>query len=103
MSLTTIESAVRDGLETVVTDISQKVTALRPHLEELASMAEKAEQSPLMQAAMSVALSPELEQQLASLILQFAKLAGVPQPATAVPAAVTEYPAEAEPAAPVPA
>jgi len=78
MSLSTIEGAVRTGLEHVVTDISQKVTELRPHLEELASMAEKAEQSPLVKAALSVALGPELEQQLANIIITFANAVGTP-------------------------
>lgn len=97
MSLSTVEAAVRDGLEHVVTDISQKVTQLRPHLEELASMAEKAESSPLVQAALSVTIGPELEQQLASIILTFAKAVGTP------PVSVTPGPAApaSPPVAPV--
>lgn len=86
MSLTTVEAAVRSGLETVVTDISQKVTELRPHLEELTSLAEKAEQSPLVKAALSVALGPELEQQLANIIITFANAVGTP-PVSVTPAA----------------
>lgn len=92
MSLATIENAVRDGIEHVVTDISQKVTALRPHLEELASLAELAESSPLVKAALSVALGPELELQLANIILTFAKAVGT-APVSVTPSAPVNPPA----------
>lgn len=86
MSLSTIESAVRNGLEAVVADATKAVSAVGPHLQELASLAAKAESSPLVQAALSVALGPQLEQQIANLILEFDKTVNVVAPAPAAPA-----------------
>jgi len=78
MSLQTVEAAVRNGFETVIGDISSKVTEMRPHLEELASLAERADQSPLVKAALSAVLTPEQEQVLAQIITTFANAVGVP-------------------------
>jgi hypothetical protein len=78
MSLTSIEAAVRGALDNAEKGVAAEYEKVRPRLEELTAWAQKADESPLVAAALAAVLPANVEQSLAELITvahnEFAKV-----------------------------